>query len=368
MTDTGPVKNTDDRSSDCFCGDPETMRTSTRAARLSVAVIAAFVATGCSSPSLPASSPFDASARPALRPLVTVGPTGVLPEPSSPGSSTYADAVAFWDDERGLVGLNISRLDGSSSGELELATDGGRSWATGGPTNSGVAQVDVVGASRLYRSTDAGASWSSAVTDLTWVSFVDRLNGWGVAGAGPSVDPGIPALERTRDGGRHWVTIESPCTGSDVGRLRAVSFRSLTSGLAVCAFTAGAGGELHSVLATEDGGRYWTVRASTGDASGSKPLGDLSYGGYIRGTVETRDGTAWISGDRMVPLASHDGGARWQPLGLGDPDGNLVYAAWPRDARHGVAVMWAPDSQATLFEITSDGGRTWTERSSWLVG
>jgi photosystem II stability/assembly factor-like uncharacterized protein len=319
-----------------------------------------------------------------LRPPVTVAPTSVLPEPSLPGRSTYADAVAFWDDERGLVGLNISRSDDSSSGALELTTDGGRSWATGGPTNSRVAQVDVVGstdawaltecegasscASRLYRSTDGGASWSSAVTDLTWVSFVDRLNGWGVVGSGPSVDPGIPALERTHDGGRHWATIESPCARSDVGSLRAVAFRSVTSGLAVCAFTAGAGGELHSVLATEDGGSHWTVRASTGDASGSKPLGDLSYGGYIRGTVETRDGTAWISGDRMVPLASHDGGARWQPLGLGDPDANLVYAAWPRDARHGVAVMWAPDSQATLFEITSDGGRTWTERSSWLVG
>src|SRR5947199_4396932 len=71
---------------------------------------------------------------------------------------------------------------------------------------------------------------------------------------------------------------------------------------------------------------------------------------------------------RLLPLSSHDGGARWQPLALGDPDANLVFAAWPPDARHGVAVMLAPNSEATLFEITSDGGRTWAERPSWLVG
>jgi hypothetical protein len=98
-----------------------------------------------------------------------------------------------------------------------------------------------------------------------------------------------------------------------------------------------------------------------------KTFGHLPYGGYIKGIVDASDGTAWISGDRMAPLASHDGGVMWQPLGLGDDAANLVYAAWPLNARRGVAVMWAPDRQATLFEVTGDGGRTWVERSAWPV-
>jgi photosystem II stability/assembly factor-like uncharacterized protein len=132
--------------------------------------------------------------------------------------------------------------------------------------------------------------------------------------------------------------------------------------------TLGASGEFHAVLATNDAGSHWTTVASTGGASNSKPRGHLPYGGYIRAIVEARDGTAWISGDRMVPLESGDDGRTWEPLRLGDPAANLVAAAWPLDARRGAAVMWAPDHQATLFEVTTDGGRSWTERSLWPVG
>jgi len=101
--------------------------------------------------------------------------------------------------------------------------------------------------------------------------------------------------------------------------------------------------------------------------SSAKPIGSLPYGGYITGLVEAVDGTAWITGGQMVPLASRDGGVTWQPLALGDPAANLVEAAWPLDASRGFAVMWAPDSQASLLEATTDGGRRWSVRSSWSV-
>jgi hypothetical protein len=220
---------------------------------------------------------------------------------------------------------------------------------------------------RLYRTIDAGNTWTEAITDLSWVSFVDPLDGWGVVGGYPTTDPGLPALRRTTDGGRTWTTMPSPCAGSSVGPLRTVAFRSLTSGLAVCALTAGAGGELHAVLATSDGGAHWTTRASTGGEPGGKAIGTIPYGGYITGIVVAADGTAWISGDRMVPLASRDGGATWRPLGIGDPAANLAGAAWPLDADHGFAVMWDADGRATLLEITRDGGRTWGERTGWDV-
>lgn len=319
-------------------------------------------------------------------PAATFPPTAAAVEPSASreGTSTYARAVAFWDRDRGLAGLAIDHPDGSSTGELQLTADGGRSWATGGPTTSGVTQVVVAAATdawaltscngeptcapRLYRSTDAGRSWSSAATDLSFVSFVDPLNGWGVAGSSPDTQSSLPALERTSDGGRRWARIASPCEGSNVGPVRVVSFRSAMSGLAVCALTAGAGGELHAVMGTADAGRHWATLASTGGGGASKPVGRVQYGGYIRGLVDARDGTAWIWGDRMAPLATDDGGRTWDPLALGDPAADLVAATWPLDGRQGEAVMWAPDEQSSLFEVTEDGGRTWAERSLWLVG
>jgi photosystem II stability/assembly factor-like uncharacterized protein len=296
---------------------------------------------------------------------------------------TYAGPVAFWDAQHGLTGVTIDHPDGSTSGEILATMDGGRQWDIAGIARNGIVEVTVAGtadawaltgcpanlgcAARLYRTTDAGQTWTAAVTDLTWVSFVDPLHGWGVAGASPSTDPGLPAFRRTTDGGRTWTTLPTPCAGSSVGPLRTVAFRSLSSGLAVCALTAGAGGELHAVLATSDGGAHWTTRASTGGESNRKPIGALPYGGYITGIVQASDGTAWIAGDRMAPLASRDGGVTWVPLALGDGAANLVFAAWPMDGSRGYAIMWAADLQATLFEVTDDGGRTWDVRSKWGV-
>jgi hypothetical protein len=355
---------------------------STRAALVSSSVVVAMTLASCGS--LPARTSPPADTTDGLAATFVPTATSVEPSASREGTLTYARAVAFWDRDRGLAGLAIDGPDGSSTGELQLTTDGGRSRATGRPTTSGVTQVDVAAATdawaltscngeptcvpRLYRSTDAGRNWSSAATDLSSVSFVDPLNGWGVAGSSSDTESSLPALERTSDGGRRWLRIASPCEGSNVGPVRVVSFRSAMSGLAVCAFTAGAGGELHAVMGTNDAGRHWTTLASTGGVGASMPVGRFPYGGYIRGIDDAADGTAWIWGDRMMPLATDHLGATWNPLALGDPAANLVAATWPLDGRHGEAVMWAPDQQASLFEVTEDGGRTWTERSLWLVG
>ena len=173
-------------------------------------------------------------------------------------------------------------------------------------------------------------------------------------------------LERTSDGGVSWTPTRSPCQGSPAGPLRAVAFRSASAGLAVCATTLGAGGEFHSVLATSDGGATWRVRASVA-APPAPRLGSLPYGGYIRGLAVAADGTAWLWGDRMAPLASTDDGATWRPLGIGAPDAQPVTAAWPLDARDGVVLLWDPNRQATLVEATADGGRTWQARAAFSV-
>ena len=345
-----------------------------------IAAVLALAIAGCS-PAVPtpAVSPSTAPTGSAEAP----SPSPTAPPPSVEPTTSYATATSFWTADRGLAGETIDQPDGGASGRLLSTTDAGRTWAVVMATGAPVLDLAVAGTAdawaltgchvgsacqgRLYHSVDGGATWTSAPTDLSWISFVDAGHGWGVAGGSTSTEPPASALRRTADGGRTWTTVTSPCAGSAVGPLRAVAFRSATEGMAVCALTAGAGGELHAVLATRDAGAHWSVRASTGGATGGDRVGAIPYGGYIGGMVEAGDGTAWITGDRMVPLVSRDDGATWTPLGIGDPAADLVSAAWPLDARLGVALMWAPDRQATLFEATADGGRTWVERFAWAA-
>ena len=353
-----------------------------------VALVAASALAACGSQPAPSASVPDAAltASPAASSSSTPSPSALsaapAPTPVPPAADTSSvGPVAFWDGQNGLAGMTTSAVDGSTTGTLLTTRDGGRTWNIAGDTRTGIVEVTVAGTSaawaiagclgnppcepRLYRTIDAGDTWTVAITDLSWVSFVDPQDGWGVAGGSPGTDPGLPTLRRTTDGGRTWTTLPSPCAGSTVGPLRTVAFRSTRSGLAVCALTAGAGGEIHAVLTTSDGGAHWTTVASTGREPGGKPIGTIPYGGYITGIVEAADGTAWITGDRMVPLASRDGGTTWRPLRIGDPAANLVDTAWPLDANRGFAAMWDADRQATLFEVTTDGGRTWGERTGW---
>jgi photosystem II stability/assembly factor-like uncharacterized protein len=355
---------------------------------IGAALLVAGLLAACTSVPTPASPTAGESAASTARPAPTM--TAGTPTPSVEPSavtdspaSYYVGAVAFWDAQRGIVGAATDHADGTASGQILETHDGGHTWAIVLSVPDLVAEVWVAGtqsawaltgcngdpacAPRLYHTADRGATWTSASTDLMWVAFTDASSGWGVAGSGATTAPSQALLRSTRDAGATWQSRPSPCAGSPAGPLRAVAFRSASAGLAVCALTFGAGGENHAMLATRDGGATWAVRAMAADPPATE-VGHLPYGGYISGLVLATDGTAWITGGRMVPLVSRDDGATWQPLGLGDPAANLVYAAWPLDARRGFAVMWAPDRQATLLEVTADGGRTWISGTAWPVG
>jgi photosystem II stability/assembly factor-like uncharacterized protein len=326
------------------------------------------------SPSMLAGPATSASASPA--------PEAASSPPQEP-TTVQVVAVAFWDSRRGLVG-NARYRSGATTGGAILATnDSGRSWATVATTPGPISQVLVSGSQdawalsiceadgcspQILHSSDGGATWRSQATSLTWLSFSDPQHGSGVSeGSSMSGGDGSAQFVRTVNGGATWTPVASPCIGRDVGPLRAVAFQSPANGMAVCALTAGAGGELHAVLATSNGGRSWTVRASTGGDAGSPVVGKLPYGGYVNGIVDAGDGTVWMAGERMVPLASSDGGRAWYPLGLGDEAVDLVHTAWPLDSRHGYAVMWDPDRQASFLELTADGGEHWQERFGWPV-
>ncbi len=306
-------------------------------------------------------------------------PPPVTSPPATATTSFQPDALAFRDLQHGLLGGGFAGQDGAGPGIVMGTSDGGSYWSTLATLAAPVRQLWVVGqmdwaltacdaaiptcAPRLLRSMDGGTTWAAVPMNLEELSFADARDGWGVA---PGTGAVTTTLERTRDGGITWTRTTSPCRGSRGGPLRAVAFRSVSSGLAVCAATLGAGGEFHSVLATSDGGASWQVRASVA-APPAPNVGSLPYGGYIRGLAVARDGTAWLWGDRMAPLASTDDGATWRPLGIGAPDAQPVTAAWPLDAQHGVVLLWDPNRQATLVEATADGGHTWRARTSFPV-
>lgn len=327
-------------------------------------------------------------APPSAEPTPTASATPIAPAGSGP--SYQPSAVAFWNATDGIVGVIVSSSDGSTqTGELLRTTDGGRTWTKAEETNGRIEQLVVAGptdawavvgcpsdgpdtCTTLSRSTDGGATWAATGTSgATRVSFVDADRGFGVF---PGTDPFKGELRRTVDGGSTWTAAGDPCAGSHVGGLGNIAFASATDGLAVCSGEPGAGNQLKAVAGTDDGGTSWHLRASTGDLSGSSGdgrVGSISVGGYVGrygDLVVAHDGTAWMTGGRMTPLVARNGGSTWVPLGLGDPDVNLVRSAWPLDRERGFALVWEGDRQATLLESTGDGGRTWTELSLWPVG
>lgn len=363
--------------------------------RLSAAIWLVVLAACGATPTGPDRTIGERSIEPSASALSTPEPadgTTAHAEPSTtaPSAASYQPtAVAFWDGRAGIVGVTISSPDGSTAtGELLRTSDGGRAWTRARETDGRIEQVVVAASTdawavvgcpsegaadctNLMRSTDGGATWTSTgATGVTRVTFVDARDGWGVF---PGSDPFRAELRRTTDAGSTWSSAPDPCLGSRVGGLGDVAFRSATAGLAVCAGQPGAGSQLKSIVGTTDGGATWRVRASTGDFTGTTGdgrRGSIPVGGYVGlsgNVVVARDGVSWMTGGRLVPLASVDGGATWMPLGLGDSDVNLVQSAWPLDRDRGFALLWAPDRQATLLEATSDAGKTWTEVAAWPV-
>jgi photosystem II stability/assembly factor-like uncharacterized protein len=116
---------------------------------------------------------------------------------------------------------------------------------------------------------------------------------------------------------------------------------------------------------TTDGGATWQVRAATIGSDSSGSVGQIPSTGHPSGLAIAPDGMAWMVGGRMLPLVSRDGGRTWTAMPLGEIDVNSVSAPVPLDDEHGFALMWDPNSQATLLEVTVDGGTTWAVRFSW---
>ena len=185
--------------------------------------------------------------------------------------------------------------------------------------------------------------------------FSDASTGWLLCG-GPAGQPeGTQAksLYATRDGGRHWTLVASTSTDSRVGELPA-------QGAADTLFFASpqvgyVGLDGIGVYRTADGGHTWRkVFAST------DPPGKLAASiGFRPG------GFGWLlAGNGPALYETADSGSTWHKVGSTAP---LVPEGSAWDLGGGLAIAVAPPSASPLEEgraqlvLSNDGGGTWTK-------
>lgn len=250
--------------------------------------------------------------------------------------------------------------------------------------------VGVGDAGTIARSADAGLTWSVVLETDT--AHALALNGvdFGSATVGLAVgEQGI--IRRTVDAGQHWRVVRVPDPSAP----------TLTSVVFVDAQTAIAVGQGGTLLRSGDGGLTWTSTALTfpTTSNGASDFVKVVYrsgvtlavarsgivlrtvnGGLQWAMVEPASAPrassiAFASDSRVLMtgvdamMSSSDAGLTWVSDGgdLSDsngrvlPDTDIVFT----DSLHGVAV---PISNGdTGAWVTSDGGHTWAEGTTWPV-
>ena len=283
------------------------------------------------------------------------------------------------------------------------SADGGASWSPVAPpssawlaaTASSGSTVWMVGTrGRIFRSNDWGLSWQEQTSGFSAsfarAAFPDALHGFAVGELG--------GIVRTADGGATWqlslaqyhVYAEAtPNPSFGMNTLRGVFFLDANRGWAVGDPVRTPQGAVLApavILHTLDGGNTWQLQNSgvqtslqsvgfasqlIGWAVGYNVLLRTNNGGGTWISVPPPDGLpgwdpltdiaviseteAWVCGWNVL-YHTTDGGLTWQrvPKQVG-----LLSGIRFSDALHGIASGSAPSLQ-TGFEVTSDGGVTWT--------
>jgi photosystem II stability/assembly factor-like uncharacterized protein len=116
------------------------------------------------------------------------------------------------------------------------------------------------------------------------------------------------------------------------------------------------------IYRTVDGGLRWSEIEIT-PAEGDTARGVLPSGCGVYGLTFASTTTGWVAGQcGQAPLfdVTHDGGATWSPQAIGCADDCLLYAPQFTSSRDGE--VFGENGTAILFG-TTDGGATWHERS-----
>jgi photosystem II stability/assembly factor-like uncharacterized protein len=307
------------------------------------------------------------------RPLTFPPPQAspVPTESSAPGAALAPGSTAFWDERHGI----ILGSPGEDPTRTLVATtrDGGQTWTNGPVLAAPLSRVTVVeqndawatGACeepcppRLFHSDDGGMTWRAMGSDVSIVTFVDRLHGWGTRPGGTGGDG--EQLFETHDGGAAWTPTGRICsrTWPEVAGLRFVDDRH---GWIMCGGMGSGTMGPSATYETLDSGMKWRLRSSV--ILGAAPIVvGRPPSGPVVGAFFLRSGQAWVWQGRSGTATSRDGGASWEQSPPGKPEEVFVDPMWFVNDRVGFALVFADG--ATQLWTTVEDGSTWRPVHRW---
>ena len=265
-----------------------------------------------------------------------------------PPPAGHPAVVAFWDLRRGLY---------VRGGTVSLTADGGRTFRVVLRRRQRItglqafdrrdAIVDLYDG-RALRTLDGGRGWR-AFTHRFGADFATARVGVGYRTGQFEF---VKGLVFTRDDGRSWERLRSPCPRF-AANSAGVELVTPLRGWIVCAGQPSAGQQVKALFSTSDGGRTWRRR------------GGARWSGYVEGAAFAQDGFGLVWTSRGTLNVTRDGGDHW----FGRPDvaqPELDFggggAAFP--GGRGLVFLSRGDGAARLL-TTSDSGRTWRVVHRW---
>jgi len=219
----------------------------------------------------------------------------------------------------------------------------------------------------LFTTDDSGRTWTESAplrtaSQVGFVSFADAEHGWVLMSEEIGMGKDQVWLYRTADGGRHWsLAASSPPPGSDdntgipvVCDKTGITFPTTMVGWLASACNAASPGAL---LVSRDGGVTWAAQPLPVQLGGNGVPAVLSGPQFIRGrgflTVSQYDGTP-------VLLVSTDLGQTWRPVPLPAGIGPYPQVTFFNPADGVLVPKGSQGTPGDIFYTTSDGGQTWT--------
>ena len=278
----------------------------------------------------------------------------------------------FIDTQHGWVTTN-TRL---------LATiDGGQSWqqrlewelpdpSIGGPDLS-LKSIDFVSIQegfalqegKLVHSLDGGTTWKAMPEPISGerifsLGFVNSMDGWVITESS--------GWMRSRDGGKTWQSLKSPCPVTNYNFSKAFHFQNASLGWATCVLDDSNSRTINvKLFRSIDGGDHWeqvevNAPVSPAGIEQGRPgwIPNIANGMDIPWFYDAQHGWTADSGSLFY---SADGGNAWQVMQV---EGMSSYLSNPEflDAQTGYvnAGPGIPQRGMGLFK-TTDGGRTWSQ-------
>lgn len=213
------------------------------------------------------------------------------------------------------------------------------------------------GSARIYRTGDGGATWALQYTNDTPGIFFDGLAFWDAQHGIAFSDPvnGHLVIVRTEDG-EEWTAVPAdsipPALAGEVGF--AASGTAVTVADTADAWIGTGGGATARIYHSADGGRSWTVSATPLPAGSTSGIYSIAFRDPLHGVA--------VGGDYAMPgstaenvLGTSDGGRTW----------SIIATSVPAGARYGVVYVPGATTTLVAvgpsgWGLSTDDGHTWT--------